>query len=141
MAIKKEPADYDAVRKFILENCTEAKTLLELATLSNVDKNVVYRCANYLCAEGSLKLGSNKVKKAQTYLTVRLDFTPPVVKHTYAKKEVHTSSLGGTIYSLDKEFNRNAVCYQNNYKLSQQMRVKEYKSSRTYVGISSIYND
>jgi len=75
------------------------------------------------------------------YLTVSTDYTPPVPKSNYKVKEIHTPSLGGRIYTLDKPYNKNEDNYHTRHIAAQRQRDAERSRSRTYVGISTIYNN
>jgi hypothetical protein len=136
---RNKPKDYNLIRKQILELCVEPKSLSELTELLNVDKNIPYRAITHLI-DGHCVVAENfdKVKK---FKTVSFDYVPPVPKSNYKPKEVHTPSLGGRIYTLDAPFNRDKDSYQTRHLESQRLRDSERRSSRTHVGISSIYNN
>lgn len=136
---RNKPQNYDFIRQEILKLCTEPKSMLELTELLNVDRNIPYRAMTHLIDGHCIKaMNMGSVKK---YLTVSTDYVPPVPKSNYKPKEVHVPSVGGRIYTLDKPFNRNEDNYHTRHIEAQRLRDSERTRARTYVGISSIYND
>jgi len=138
---RNKPQDYDFIRKQILEFCTEPKTLTELVELLKVDKNIPYKAIQYLIDKNYIKPFNSKELYKKKYHTINFDYKPPVRKSNYKAKEVHVPSVGGRIYTLDKPFNRDEDNYHTRHIEAQRQRDAERTRARTYVGISSIYND
>ena len=136
---RSKPQNYDFVRKQILELCREPKTLSEITELLGIHKSIPYRAMTHLVDYHCIKTMNDRGKKR--YLTVSFNYIPPVAKSNYKAKEIHTPSLGGRIYTLDKPYNKNEDNYHTRHIAAQRQRDAERKSSRTYVGISSIYNN
>lgn len=138
---RNKPQNYDYIRQEILKLCTEPKSLSEITEFLNVDRNIPYRAMTHLIDKHCIKTMNDKVTRVKKYLTVSTDYVPPVPKSNYKKKEVHVPSLGGRIYTLDKPFKRDEDNYHTRHIQAQRQRDAERTRARTYVGISSIYND
>jgi len=139
--IRSKPQDYNVIRKKILELCVEPKTLSELVQLLGVQKNIPYRAVQHLVTGHCLKPENDGKINNKKYKTVSFDYTPPPPKTNYKAKEIHTPSPGGRIYTLDKPFDRLGDNYHTRHIEAQRQRDAERKRSRTYVGISSVYDD
>jgi hypothetical protein len=136
---RSKPQNYDLIRKQILELCKEPKTISEITEILGVHKSIPYRAMTHLIDKHCVKATNDRGKKR--YLTVSTDYTPPVPKSNYKAKEVHVPSPNGRIYTLDKPFDRLGDNYHTRHIEAQRQRDAERKSSRTYVGISTIYNN
>jgi hypothetical protein len=137
--MRSKPQNYDFIRKQILELCKEPKTLSEITEFLDVNKNIPYRAMTHLIDKHCIKTMNDRGRKR--YLTVSTEYTPPVQKSNYKVKEVHTPSPNGRIYTLDKPYNKNEDNYHTRHIAAQRQRDAERSRSRTYVGISTIYNN
>jgi hypothetical protein len=148
MTIRNQPKNYNHLKVQILDYCKEPKSLAEIAEHLGVFRNLAYRACSQLVESPHQYLTTSNIKKyyekttktVTCYSTNNANFIPEVASKTVKEAHVPTSE-NSRIFLLEKKFDRTEDNYYTRHIAAQRQRSAERSRSRTYVGISSIYND